>query len=99
MKSIAGTFFCALFFTGTALAAKKTYSCTQGSSTRTVEHSFSEGGEFACTVVYAKETEAPNDIRTLWSARADEKFCDDKVQSFLEKLKSNGWNCAEKTAP
>lgn len=98
LKQAAGTCFCALIVAGTVQAATKTYSCTQGKSTRKVEHTTGEGGEFACKVVYTKETEAPNDSKTLWSARADEKFCDEKVVGFLEKLKSGGWNCEEKAA-
>jgi len=66
------------------------YTCKQGSKERTVEVVYeNKDGKAPCDVKYTKDGEA----KSLWSARVDTKYCEDKAKEFVEKLKSLGLEC------
>lgn len=46
-----------------------------------------------CKIVYIKETEAPNNPQTLWSAQNDYSYCEKKFIEFKAKLEGWGWVC------
>jgi hypothetical protein len=48
-----------------------------------------------CSVNHFKDTEAPGDVNTLWSATNIEGYCEEKAASFIDKLKSWGWSCTD----
>jgi hypothetical protein len=48
-----------------------------------------------CSVNYFKDTEAPGDVNTLWSATNIEGYCEEKAAGFIDKLKSWGWSCTD----
>ena len=52
-----------------------------------------------CEVHYYKDTEAPGEKQVLWSAAAQEGFCESKAQEFIAKLEGWGWDCGRAAAP
>jgi hypothetical protein len=66
------------------------YSCKQGSEERTVEVVYvNKDGKAPCDVNYTKGGE----VKSLWSAKVDTKYCEDKAKEFVDKLKSLGLEC------
>lgn len=66
------------------------YTCKQGSKERTVEIVYAnKDGRAPCDVNYTKDGET----KSLWSAKVDTKFCEDKAKEFVDKLNSLGLEC------
>lgn len=74
--------------------AEPTYVCTQGSMERQIEVVYLGADTVPCDVRYTKEGET----KVLWSAQAEEGYCEAKAVEFVEKQRGWGWECAEKTA-
>ena len=60
---------------------------------RRVEIYTEPGVTVPCEVHYFKDTEAPGDSEVLWSAQAQEGFCEQKATEFVAKLEGWGWDC------
>lgn len=71
--------------------ADTTYVCTQGSMERKVEVVYLETGTVPCEVRYTKN----GATEVLWSARAEEGYCEARAAEFVEKQRSWGWECVE----
>lgn len=71
--------------------ADTTYVCTQGSMERKIEVFYLETGKVPCEVRYTKGGET----QVLWSAQAEEGYCEAKAAEFVEKQKGWGWECIE----
>ena len=70
------------------------YSCSMNNLTRTVSVAYENAGaKVPCKVNYNKESEAPGATQVLFSASAEEGYCEKKMEEFIEKLKTNGWSC------
>lgn len=82
-----------LCFCQTAFA-DTTYVCTQGDVERKIEVVYLGSGTAPCEVRYTKN----GNTEVLWSARAEEGYCDARASEFVEKQRSWGWDCVEKTA-
>ena len=80
---------------GLAVAqATTSYQCSLGELQRRVEILTEPGVSVPCEVHYYKDTEAPGDRQVLWSASAEEGYCERKAQEFVAKLESWGWACS-----
>ena len=78
--------------TSTIVAVR--YLCELQGLTRRVEVDYeSTGSSVPCSVNYFKDTEAPGEVNTLWSATNIEGYCEEKAAGFIDKLKSWGWSC------
>lgn len=69
--------------------AQPTYVCTQGGMERTIEVVYLEADAVPCEVRYTKN----GDTRVLWSAQAEEGYCEAKAAEFVEKQQGWGWEC------
>lgn len=79
-----------------AAAVDSEYVCQSGSTIRRISIEVEDGSRSVpCSVVYSKETEAPGDRRTLWSAKADRAYCEAKAKGLADKLSSGGWQCSQ----
>jgi hypothetical protein len=93
-------FFISIILTlgfGTAFAkSTETYNCTRsGVAPRKVEINYlADSKKVPCDVVYTKDGVA----KTLWDAKVQEGYCQEKAQEFVEKQKSEGWKCEIETA-
>jgi hypothetical protein len=54
------------------------------------------GENLPCAVNYYKDSEAPGEVNTLWSAQNIDGYCEEKAGNFVGKLESWGWICNEK---
>jgi|GEM_PF-1455387 len=52
-----------------------------------------EPAKVPCDVNYYKDSEAPDQVTTLWSAQNLEGYCEQKASEFVSKLQSWGWSC------
>jgi hypothetical protein len=75
------------------------YQCTHGELVRRVEVFTEPGVTVPCEVHYFKDTEAPGESQVLWSAQAQEGYCDSKASEFVAKLEGWGWSCSAAAAP
>ncbi|MDJ0905776.1 MAG: hypothetical protein QNI96_07135 [Woeseiaceae bacterium] len=77
------------------------YQCTHGDLVRRVEIFTEPGVAVPCEVHYFKDTEAPGESEVLWSAQAQEGYCEQKAAEFIAKLEGWGWDCGagDATAP
>lgn len=89
MKILIGILFI-ICFSQVALA-DTTYVCTQGSMERKIEVVYLEAGKVPCEVRYTKDGET----QVLWSAQAEEGYCEAKAAEFVEKQRGWGWECIE----
>ena len=65
--------------------------CKQGKSVRKVDIVYeAEGKKAPCSVKYTKEDASE---KTLFTAKAEEGYCEKKASEFMAKLKTNGWEC------
>lgn len=74
-------------------AAKET-TCKQDSRVRKVKVGYkdeTQGGD--CAVTYSKESEEPGAEKVLWSAQRQPEYCQEKADSFVQKLEGMGWTC------
>ena len=78
-------------------ALANSWSCTHNNLIRTVEVEYSEASATACEVTYTKETEGV-EKQTLWTAKNDTSFCEEKAEGLVAKLEGWGWACAEAEA-
>jgi hypothetical protein len=75
------------------------YQCSYGELQRRVEILTEPGVTVPCEVHYYKDTEAPGETQVLWSAAAQEGFCESKAEEFIAKLEGWGWDCGRAAAP
>ena len=75
------------------------YQCTYGDLKRRVEILTEPGVTVPCEVHYYKDTEAPGEKQVLWSATAQEGYCESKTDEFIAKLEGWGWDCGQGAAP
>ena len=69
------------------------YQCTHGDLVRRVEIYTEPGVTVPCEVHYFKDTEAPGESQVLWSAQAQEGYCESQTEAFVAKLEGWGWDC------
>lgn len=70
------------------------YSCTMDKAKRTVRVTYEkEGAKVPCKVNYVRDT-STGEEKVLYSAAAQEGYCEQKAGEFVEKLKSTGWSCS-----
>jgi hypothetical protein len=79
-------------FSGIALA-DTTYVCTNSGMERKVEVVYLSAEKVPCEVRYTKN----GNTDVLWSAQAEEGYCEAKAAELVEKLRGWGWECAEST--
>lgn len=72
----------------------RTFTCAQQSATRIVKIVYSQGTALPCQVVYDK-TQEGGDAQILWQAATEEGYCEDKAETFVQKLTDWGWACSE----
>ena len=85
-----------LFFLVPGLAvaqAATSYQCSMDGMQRRVDILTEPGVTVPCQVQYHKDTEAPGQVQTLWTASSDASFCDTKAKEFVAKLEGWGWSC------
>ncbi|MDJ0814521.1 MAG: hypothetical protein QNJ23_12410 [Woeseiaceae bacterium] len=75
------------------------YQCTHGDLVRRVEIFTEPGVTVPCEVHYFKDTEAPGESEVLWSAQAQEGYCEQKAAEFIAKLEGWGWDCGAAAEP
>ena len=74
------------------------YQCSFGELQRRVEILTEPGVSVPCEVHYYKDTEAPGEKTVLWSAQAQEGYCESKTEEFVAKLEGWGWDCGQSGA-
>lgn len=74
------------------------YQCTHGDLVRRVEILTEPGLTVPCEVHYYKDTEAPGESQVLWSAQAQEGYCEAKAEEFVARLQGWGWSCGVSAA-
>ncbi len=74
--------------------ADTTYVCTRGDMERRIEVVYLGTGTAPCEVRYTKN----GNTEVLWSAQAEEGYCDARAVDFVEKQRGWGWECAESEA-
>jgi hypothetical protein len=75
------------------------YQCTHGDLVRRVEILTEPGLTVPCEVHYYKDTEAPGESQVLWSAQAQEGYCEAKTEEFVARLQGWGWSCSASAEP
>lgn len=72
--------------------AGPSYICHHYDSTREIEVVYElDGQSVPCKVVYRKA----EGEQTLWTAQAEEGYCEDKAAAFAAKQEGWGWQCAD----
>ena len=84
---------------GIAAAQEDSTVCTLGELTRRVVIMAEPGVSVPCEVHYFKDTEAPGESQVLWSAAAQEGYCEQQAAGFVAKLEGWGWSCSAAAAP
>jgi hypothetical protein len=70
------------------------YSCSMNNAKRSVRVVYEkDGAKTPCKVNYVRDA-ASGEEKTLYSATAQEGYCEQKAAEFAEKLKSTGWTCS-----
>ena len=75
------------------------YQCSYGELQRRVEILTEPGVTVPCEVHYYKDTETPGEKLVLWSASAQEGYCESKTEEFIANLEGWGWDCGRGAAP
>lgn len=76
------------------VTAASKYTCSLNGLVRRVEINYSAANAtLPCDVNYYKDSEAPNEVNTLWSAQNLTGYCEQKAGEFVDKLQSWGWEC------
>lgn len=71
------------------------YTCSLNGLVRRVEINYAtDNSPVPCDVNYYKDSEAPNEVNTLWSAQNLTGYCEQKAGEFVDKLQSWGWQCS-----
>ena len=89
--------FIAVLFTvcfGQMAFAGTNYVCTQAGMERKIEVVYLAEGKVPCEVRYTKF----GDTQVLWSAQAEEGYCEARAAEFVEKQRGWGWECLESGA-
>jgi|LGOV01.1.fsa_nt_gb hypothetical protein len=92
MRILIGILF-TICFSQVALA-DTTYICTSGNMERKIEVVSLRTGTVPCEVRYTKN----GSTEVLWSAQAEEGYCEAKALEFVEKQRGWGWECSESGA-
>lgn len=66
--------------------------CEHGTLVREITVERATANPVPCSVKYNKEAEGLG-TSTLWTAAADETYCDAKANGLAEKLGGLGWTC------
>ena len=75
-------------------AIADSWSCSHDNDVRELHIMRTTSSAVPCEVVYKKLTEGVED-QVLWNANNDAAYCEEKANSFIDKLESWGWVCAE----
>ena len=77
-----------------ASAAQATaYACSMSKLKRTVTVEYEkQDAKVPCKVNYVRDVDS-GETKVLFSAAAEEGFCEKKAGEFVQKLKSGGWTC------
>lgn len=89
MRIFIGMLF-TLCFSQVALA-NTTYVCTHGDMERRIEVVSLSTATVPCEVRYTKS----GNTEVLWSAQAEEGYCDARAAEFVEKQQGWGWECSK----
>jgi hypothetical protein len=69
------------------------YACSMAKLKRTVTVDYEkQDAKVPCKVNYVRDVDS-GEAKVLFSAAAEEGFCEKKASEFVEKLKSGGWTC------
>ncbi len=80
----------AAFMFSLNVQAADAYTCTHNGQERKIEVIYKvEGQKVPCEVVYEKASGA----QVLWSAQAQEGYCEEKASAFAQKQEGWGWTC------
>lgn len=80
--------------TPTATQSPSDYTCSMGDAKRTVRVAYEkEGVKVPCKVSYVRDVTSGEE-KVLYSASAEEGYCEKKASEFAEKLKTTGWSCS-----
>lgn len=80
-----------LALSATNVLADETYMCTKANQERVISVVYEDQvTKLPCKVNYQKEGQT----KTLWSAKNKAGYCEKKAESFVQKQKGWGWNCA-----
>ncbi|GAB2196760.1 hypothetical protein [Sessilibacter sp. MAH4] len=83
-----------IFAQSDSQAEPKIYVCELRDLTRRVEIEYLDPlTGLPCSVNYYKDDEAPGEKKVLWQADNSTSYCEEKANSFVEKLGTWGWSC------
>ncbi len=75
-----------------AFAEENSMSCTLGDKVRKIEVKYTEAGKKTpCEVVYTKE--GASEGKVIFTAKAEDGFCEKKAEEFSKKLAGMGFKC------
>jgi len=78
------------------LAGQLEYTCAMSKLKRSVSVVYEkQDSKVPCKVNYVRDVDS-GDSKVLYSAAAEEGFCETKASEFVEKLKSTGWDCSQR---
>lgn len=80
--------------TATDSLTDRIFTCSNPSVTRTLKIQYPNGTALPCRVVYDKSQEG-SEVQILWQATTEEGYCEDKAETFVNKLTNWGWACSE----
>lgn len=84
----------ALSLSSLVVAAEEVYACQHDGIERTIKVVYeTAGSQTPCQVVYEKNS----GTHILWSSQSDPGYCESKAESFVEKQRGWGWDCAKLT--
>ncbi len=92
MRIIISSILVTFCFSQIALA-DTTYVCTRGDMERKIEVVYLGEGTVPCEVRYTKY----GNTEVLWSAQAEEGYCEARAAGLVEKQRGWGWECVEST--
>ncbi len=73
-------------------SAEEIYACQHNGIERTIKVVYENAdSQVPCQVVYEKDS----GTQTLWSAENEAGYCEAKAESFVEKQRGWGWDCAK----
>lgn len=72
------------------------YTCTLSKLRRAVSVAYEKpDSKVPCKVNYVRDVDS-GETKVLFSAAAEEGFCEKKATEFVEKLESSGWTCTNR---
>lgn len=72
----------------------KLYICDLKGAERAVEVNYAKRPPLPCEVAYHRESKGQEDV-SMWQAKYDAGFCEEKAARILSNLKNDGWSCHE----